>query len=75
MLIDASVKYAIDLEGKWLIGDNSSDIELGKNAGLRTVLVKTGHGQRVFDEGNVEPDLVAENLLEAVKLILEVDKS
>lgn len=71
MLVDAAVKYNVDLEGKWLIGDNSTDIELGKNAGLKTILVKTGLGLKVFSEGKVKPDYVTENLLEAVKIVLE----
>jgi len=72
---DAAYRFKIDLRSSYFVGDGSRDIELGINAGGRTVLVMTGYGR-----GNVEylrdtwariPDLVAENLLEAVEKILE----
>ena len=37
---------AIDPSASWLVGDTSSDVEAGRRAGLRTVLVRTGHAGR-----------------------------
>ena len=71
LLRDAAEKYNIELEGKWMVGDNAKDIQLGQNAGLNTILVLTGLGHRTLKESRVEPDVIAENLLEAVKWLLE----
>jgi len=56
-----------------VIGDKASDIALGQNAGVRSALVLTGYGRETLDNPDLwpcEPDLVADNLLEAVKVIL-----
>lgn len=46
-LIDRAVaEWGIDLSRSWLIGDKTSDIQTGQNAGIQTVLVKTGYGGR-----------------------------
>ena len=70
LLIDAAVKYDVDLKGTWMIGDNFSDILLGQNAGCKTILVKTGLGKKVLEMEEVEPDHVAEDILDAVKWLL-----
>lgn len=45
MLREAAREHGLDLSRSWMVGDKSSDVECGKNAGLRTVLVETGHGR------------------------------
>ena len=70
MLVEASKKYNIDLTKSWFIGDTTIDIQTGLNAGTRTILVETGEGGK---DGKyiVDPDYIAKNLLEAVKIIIE----
>jgi len=65
----AAVKHHIDLTKSWFIGDTTVDIKAGKNAGTRTVLVKTGQAgeDKKYD---VTPDYTAENILDAVEYIL-----
>ena len=70
-MIDECVqKYHIDLSQSWMIGDTTIDIQTGKNAGLKTALVLTGEAgnDKKYD---VQPDLICDNLLEAVRKILE----
>ncbi len=43
MLVDAAKNYDIDLASSWMVGDRSTDIETGVNAGTRTILVQTGN--------------------------------
>jgi len=62
------------LKNSWVIGDHSWDVELGKNAGCRTIYVLTGHGKKHINqlkELNINPDFIAENLYGAAKIIRE----
>lgn len=70
-LIEKCVKeYNIDLSKSWFIGDTTTDIQTGKNAHAKTILVKTGHGGK-DGKYDVNPDYICDNLLEAVKLVLQ----
>ena len=59
MLEEAAREHGIDLSRSWMVGDKTCDVECGKNAGLRTVLVETGHGKDHLDCGAdaVVPDI------------------
>jgi len=59
MLEEAAREHGLDLSRSWMIGDKTCDVECGKNAGLRTVLVETGHGKDHLDCGAnaVVPDI------------------
>ena len=69
MLIEAAEKYNIDYNESWYIGDTTMDIQTGKNAGIRTILVQTGQAGQ---DGKYDamPEYIAENLLAAVTYIL-----
>ncbi|HEY5892378.1 MAG TPA: HAD family hydrolase [Chthoniobacterales bacterium] len=71
MLEDAARDFGIDFAGSWVIGDKAIDVECGKNAGLRTILVETGYGK----QANCMPDFRAKTLAEAVTWILGSLKS
>ena len=68
MLKLAEAELALDISKSFVIGDRTVDIQSGKNAGCKTVLVKTGMAgnDKKYD---VSPDFVCNNLLEAAKLI------
>ena len=56
----------------YFIGDKQSDIQAGKNFGLRTVFVLTGHGtvdQHKLKPGN-QPEIIVSSLREAVAYVL-----
>jgi D-glycero-D-manno-heptose 1,7-bisphosphate phosphatase len=59
MLEEAAREHGLDLSRSWIVGDKTCDVECGKNAGLRTVLVETGHGIDHLDCGAdaVVPDI------------------
>ena len=63
----------IDLAASWMVGDRYSDTELARNAGTRAALVLSGYGRGEWEYQRAawrhQPDLVAENLLEAVDKI------
>jgi len=67
-LLKAARNYGIDLENSWLIGDRDSDIECGKAAGTRTILIEEPHSSR--SRGTSNPDFKTANLKGAVTIIL-----
>jgi D-glycero-D-manno-heptose 1,7-bisphosphate phosphatase len=70
----AAEDLSVDLAGSWMIGDRYSDVELARNAGVKSMLVMSGYGRGEWEHQRsswtVQPDLVAENLLEAVRVIV-----
>jgi len=60
--------------GGWMVGDAASDIQMGINAGLSTILVLTGRGadqlEKIRKSGMSEPDFIAGDLAEASLIIL-----
>ncbi|HEX8142033.1 MAG TPA: HAD family hydrolase [Pyrinomonadaceae bacterium] len=70
----AAQDFDLDLAASWMVGDRYSDIELARNAGLRSAFVLSGYGRGEWEyqreAWKAEPDLVAEDLLEAVRQIL-----
>jgi D-glycero-D-manno-heptose 1,7-bisphosphate phosphatase len=73
MLDTASVELDIDLTRSFVVGDRLADIQAGKNAGARTILVLTGYGRQALEElkniTNPQPDCIAEDLPAAVEFI------
>jgi len=67
----------IDSAASWMVGDRYSDIELARNAGVNSAFVLSGYGQGEWENQGRnwqrQPDLVAENLLEAVQSIIGTD--
>ncbi len=73
LLLRAAADLDIDIASSWMVGDRYSDTELARNAGARAAFVLTGYGRGEWEyqrgEWKHQPDLVAENLLEAVQTI------
>lgn len=61
--------YNIDLAHSWMVGDTTVDIKTGENAGLKTILVRTGMAGEDA-KYDVVADYEADSLLEAVEIIL-----
>ena len=47
LLLDAAARHDIDLAASWMIGDTESDVEAGRRAGCRTILVSDKPGDTV----------------------------
>lgn len=72
LIFQASKNHGIDLGRSYFIGDSVSDIQCGLNAGIKTILVKTGYGKESFSilqKENKIPTFVAENLSDACSFI------
>ena len=75
LITRAAVELDLDLARCWMVGDRHSDVELARNAGVRAAFVLSGYGRGELEhqshDWKHQPDLVAENLLEAVRKIVE----
>lgn len=62
MLLKAKDRFNIDFSQSWFIGDGDLDVQCGKNAGTKTILIKS---IMKFDSN---PDYKVNSLLEGVEL-------
>ncbi len=65
LVFKAAEDFNINLSKSYFVGDTVSDILCGVNAGLKTILVKTGFGKESFSilkKQNIFPTFVAENI-------------
>lgn len=69
MIFRARDDLHLDLNRSWMIGDRTADLLAARNAGLRAVLVRSGHGgkDRAY---SIEPDFTFEDLSEAARFIV-----
>jgi len=67
MILEAAAEHNLDLTRSWMIGDKALDIECGRNAGVRTILVETGYGRKVT---GCEPDHRVPTVVEAIRIAL-----
>lgn len=69
----AKKEHNIDMTKSFVIGDSTTDIMAGKKVGAKTILVKTGYGGNDC-KYKVESDYIAEDLLDASKIIEKIEK-
>ncbi len=67
MILEAQRDHALDLGRSFMVGDKPIDVECGRNAGVRTVLVRSG---KPIPAGDHRADWQAEDVVEAVEIIL-----
>ncbi len=60
MILRAARENQVDLSCSYMVGDRVSDIQAGYNAGLITVLVRTGYGEET--EKQIKADWVFDDL-------------
>lgn len=78
LLLQAAEDLELDLRTSYLVGDAITDIEMGHTVGSRTIMVKTGKGlSELADKAHwkIKPDHIAQDLSEAVDLILRLDSA
>ncbi len=63
-------RYNIDLSASYIVGDTTVDMQTGVNAGMHTILLQTGEAGR-DSKYDVKPEFLAENLMDAVQMILK----
>ena len=73
MIDEACGRWPIDRARSYMVGDKASDVEFGRNAGTRTVLLRSGYGERVLAgtyQHRVEADHIAADLPAAIDWIM-----
>ena len=68
MLLEAARDLGIDLARSWMVGDRTADLEAGRRAGARSILVLTGEGKG--DETSIAA-FVAKDFASAAEFILK----
>ena len=71
MVLAAAAAHGIDLAGSYFVGDKVADIECGRRAGTRTILVLTGYGAGE----ETAADIVCRDAVEATDVILREARS
>jgi D-glycero-D-manno-heptose 1,7-bisphosphate phosphatase len=81
LLLQASQEMDIDLARSYMVGDMPKDIEAAGKAGAKGILVQTGYGAdhlRQMKNGfaanhfsSIQPDYIADNILDAVAWIMK----
>lgn len=67
MIEEAVRDLGLDLSKSWMVGDKDIDIQCGRSAGCRTILVRTGYGSLHLHSN---PDFLADDVVQAVDIIL-----
>lgn len=70
LLLRASFELDVDLRRSWLVGDILDDIEAGRRAGCRTVLLANGNETEWLTSQDRQPHYTATDLNEAAGIIL-----
>ena len=73
MLNQAKKEFNVDLKHSYIIGDRPEDIELGRRAGLKTILVLTGYGKEVLKL--IKPEFEIKELSETEEILSDYGKS
>lgn len=73
LILQAARDMDIDLSQSWMIGDGLTDVQAGKRANCRTILLGRMKCElcELMDKEDARPDVIAANLKEAAQYILE----
>ena len=74
LVLQAADEMNFDPEKSFVVGDRWSNIKTAANCGAKAIPVRTGYGrgdeQYIGPHQEIQPDYKAEDLLEAIKWIL-----
>jgi D-glycero-D-manno-heptose 1,7-bisphosphate phosphatase len=71
MIVRAADEHRLDLSESWLVGDILDDVEAGRRAGVRTILLDVGNETEWVDGEMRRPDFTAKSLVESAATILK----
>lgn len=68
MIEKACRDFQIKMEKSYMVGDRASDILLGQNVGIKTVLVESGYGTGRLEQ-KVKPDYILNDLRDVISIL------
>src|SRR5919204_2436876 len=71
LILRAALEHGLDLARSWLVGDILDDVEAGRRAGCRTILIDSGHETEWVLRPDRVPHRIASDLLDAAQLIAD----
>lgn len=74
MILAAASEHGLDLARSWLVGDILDDVEAGRRAGCRTVLIDNGNETEWVITPGRRPHRKAADLAEAGRIIAAADR-
>lgn len=70
MLLDTANMYKIDLSESFFVGDGWKDVEAGKRAGVKTILLQTDYNKDIHGSADYNCDSIKE-IVELIKSLNE----
>jgi len=70
LLLQAAAKHSVDLAQSWFIGDILNDVEAGRRAGCRTVLIDNGNETEWQLSPQRSPHYVVSDFMAAAQVIV-----
>ncbi|MCC6383132.1 MAG: HAD family hydrolase [Dehalococcoidia bacterium] len=70
LILRAAAEIGLSLRDSWMIGDILDDVEAGRRAGCRTVLLDNGHETEWRRSPLREPHAVVPSLVQAARVVL-----
>jgi histidinol-phosphate phosphatase family protein len=80
MVLQAQRDFDLDLSGCYLVGDRGdADMVLARSVGCKAILVRTGLGEGSLGQyrdswADIEPDFVAQDVLDAARWIVAMEE-
>ena len=71
LILRAATEHEVDLEKSWLVGDILDDVEAGRRAGCRTILIDNGNETEWRNGADRTPDFKVADLPAAARVITE----
>ena len=68
MVLRAVKEFDISLVNSWVIGDKDSDVEMGKNCNMRTILIENNQYEY---KSILKPDYKVRDLSQAYEIIMK----
>lgn len=73
MLLQAASDHGIDLSRSFMVGDKIADVEAGRAAGCRAILVRTGYGTTEAEKIEAHDAVIVNDLVQAADYILRTE--
>ena len=75
MILRLAAEHGVDPSRSWMVGDILDDIQAGRGAGCRTILIDSGNETRWILSPDREPHYRASDLADAARHIIEQDQA